>query len=146
MLRFYRQLLAWRRTHPALITGSLKLLPSHPQIVAFERRLETGAMPGSGSRSGSGAAAASSLPARHHGDAALQQRPGRRTVSRTDLQPVQDALLCVFNFSAEPATLTLPRSWKGARVDTGCGLTGAEVRDGVLMLAPWGGAVLGLDR
>ncbi len=140
MLRFYRQLLAWRRTHPALITGSLKLLPSHPQIVAFERQLETGAMPGSGSRSS--AAAASSLPARHHGDAALQKRPDRRTVSHTDLQPVQDALLCVFNFSAEPATLTLPRGWKGARVDTGCGLERAEVRDGRLMLAPWEGAVL----
>jgi len=51
-----------------------------------------------------------------------------------------------FNSSADPATLTLPRGGKGARVDTGCGLTGAEVRDGVLMLAPWGGAVLGLDR
>lgn len=39
MLHFYRQLLAWRKTHPALITGSLKLLPAHPQVVGFERAL-----------------------------------------------------------------------------------------------------------
>ena len=38
-LNFYRHLLAWRRGHPALISGSLELWPRHEQVLAFVRRL-----------------------------------------------------------------------------------------------------------
>ena len=36
-LNFYRQLLQWRRTQPALIHGEQTLLPVHPQVMAFVR-------------------------------------------------------------------------------------------------------------
>ncbi|MDO4636716.1 MAG: alpha-glucosidase family protein [Lautropia sp.] len=94
MLNFYRHLLAWRKTHPALLTGRLKLLPANRQLIAFERRLSN------------------------------------------------DALLCVFNFSAKPARLPLPRGWANAMVDPDSGLSEAEIRRGHLVLHPWAGAVL----
>jgi alpha-glucosidase len=37
LLNFYRQLLAWRKQQSALIDGDIHLLPSHPQLLAFER-------------------------------------------------------------------------------------------------------------
>ncbi|CAD5366264.1 putative alpha-glucosidase [Rubrivivax sp. A210] len=37
LLNFYRQLLAWRRTQPALVHGEMELLPRHPQVLAFVR-------------------------------------------------------------------------------------------------------------
>ncbi|MDO5055885.1 MAG: alpha-glucosidase family protein [Lautropia sp.] len=40
LLHFYRRLLAWRRQHPALIKGSIRVLPAHAQCLAFERRLD----------------------------------------------------------------------------------------------------------
>ncbi|MDO4904345.1 MAG: alpha-glucosidase family protein [Lautropia sp.] len=40
LLHFYRRLLAWRKTHPALIKGTVKVLPSHPQVLGFERQFE----------------------------------------------------------------------------------------------------------
>jgi len=36
-LNYYRQLLQWRRTQPALIHGEQTLLPVHPQVMAFVR-------------------------------------------------------------------------------------------------------------
>jgi alpha-glucosidase len=39
-LNFYRQLLQWRRTKPALIHGEQTLLPVHPQVMAFVREHE----------------------------------------------------------------------------------------------------------
>ncbi|WP_127996332.1 alpha-glucosidase family protein [Piscinibacter defluvii] len=38
LLRHYRQLLAWRRTQPALLHGEMDLLPVHPQVLAYVRR------------------------------------------------------------------------------------------------------------
>ncbi len=40
ILNRYRQLLRWRKMHPALITGDLELLPAHDQVVGFIRRHE----------------------------------------------------------------------------------------------------------
>lgn len=37
MLHFYRQLLHWRRSQPALIKGEQSLLPVHPQVLAYVR-------------------------------------------------------------------------------------------------------------
>lgn len=37
LLAFYTQLLHWRRQQPALIRGTLDLLPLHPQVLAFVR-------------------------------------------------------------------------------------------------------------
>ena len=39
-LNFYRQLLQWRRTQPALIHGEQTLLPVDPQVMAFVREHE----------------------------------------------------------------------------------------------------------
>jgi alpha-glucosidase len=39
-LNFYRRLLQWRRTKPALIHGEQTLLPVHPQVMAFVREHE----------------------------------------------------------------------------------------------------------
>ncbi|HJW13012.1 MAG TPA: alpha-amylase family glycosyl hydrolase, partial [Albitalea sp.] len=36
-LAFYRRLLHWRRGHPALVKGTIELLPTHPQVLAFLR-------------------------------------------------------------------------------------------------------------
>ena len=44
MLNFYRNLLAWRKTHPALLKGRLKLLPTDPQLLGYERRLDDDAL------------------------------------------------------------------------------------------------------
>jgi alpha-glucosidase len=37
LLNFYTQLLMWRRGVPALVKGSMHLLPAHPQVLAFVR-------------------------------------------------------------------------------------------------------------
>jgi alpha-glucosidase len=37
ILNFYTQLLHWRRTVPALVSGSMELLPPHAQVLAFVR-------------------------------------------------------------------------------------------------------------
>jgi alpha-glucosidase len=37
LLKYYTQLLMWRRDQPVLIKGSMKLLQKHPQILAFVR-------------------------------------------------------------------------------------------------------------
>jgi alpha-glucosidase len=37
LLSYYTQLLIWRRGVPALIKGSMQLLPKHPQVLAFVR-------------------------------------------------------------------------------------------------------------
>jgi alpha-glucosidase len=37
LLNYYTQLLMWRRGVPALIKGSMQLLPTHPQVLAFVR-------------------------------------------------------------------------------------------------------------
>ena len=39
LLACYRTLLAWRRTLPALVKGSIQFLDLHPQVLAFERQL-----------------------------------------------------------------------------------------------------------
>ena len=53
-----------------------------------------------------------------------------------------DALLCAFNFSDQPARYPLEGRWANAKPDTGSGLTGARLGDGELLLEPWAGAVL----
>ena len=40
LLHFYRQFLHWRKTQPTLVHGGQRLLPSHPQVLAFEREHE----------------------------------------------------------------------------------------------------------
>jgi alpha-glucosidase len=37
LLHHYRRLLAWRRSQPALVHGSIELLPAHEQVLAFVR-------------------------------------------------------------------------------------------------------------
>ncbi len=37
LLAYYRQLLAWRRAQPALVSGEMRLLPRHEQVLAFVR-------------------------------------------------------------------------------------------------------------
>ncbi|OYQ42581.1 alpha-glucosidase [Rhodoferax sp. TH121] len=37
LLHFYRRLLRWRKAQPALIHGTLSVLPAHPQVLAFVR-------------------------------------------------------------------------------------------------------------
>ena len=37
LLHFYKHLLHWRRTVPALVTGTMQLLPVHPQVLAYVR-------------------------------------------------------------------------------------------------------------
>ena len=37
MLNFYTSLIRWRAQHPALVHGAMRLLPLHPQVLAFER-------------------------------------------------------------------------------------------------------------
>ncbi|HET9646138.1 MAG TPA: alpha-amylase family glycosyl hydrolase, partial [Burkholderiaceae bacterium] len=40
LLHHYTQLLKWRRTHPALVKGSMTLLPRHEQVLAHVREHE----------------------------------------------------------------------------------------------------------
>ncbi|WP_348705242.1 alpha-glucosidase family protein [Acidovorax soli] len=40
LLNFYRTLLRWRKTQPALVSGTLRVLPAHPQVLAFVRSFE----------------------------------------------------------------------------------------------------------
>jgi alpha-glucosidase len=56
-------------------------------------------------------------------------------VRATDSQRV----LCVFNFSDQPATYALPTDCHVAQVLIDSGLTGATLAAGSVDLAPWGG-------
>ncbi len=40
LLNFYRGLLRWRKAQPALVSGTLSVLPAHPQVLAFVRAFE----------------------------------------------------------------------------------------------------------
>ena len=40
LLHFYRNLLRWRKTQPALLSGTLTVLPAHPSVMAFVRALD----------------------------------------------------------------------------------------------------------
>ena len=40
LLHFYRGLLRWRKSQPALVHGTLSVLPAHPQVLAFVRAHE----------------------------------------------------------------------------------------------------------
>ncbi|MDH4449836.1 MAG: alpha-glucosidase family protein [Rhodoferax sp.] len=40
LLHFYRQLLRWRKGRPSLVSGTLEVLPAHPQVLAYVRRHE----------------------------------------------------------------------------------------------------------
>ena len=40
LLVYYRQLLAWRKTQPALLHGDIALLPKHEQVLAYVRSHE----------------------------------------------------------------------------------------------------------
>ncbi|MDQ7745329.1 alpha-glucosidase family protein [Hydrogenophaga pseudoflava] len=51
----------------------------------------------------------------------------------------QQTLLCVFNFSDQPAELTLPAEWQGATVLGGSGLEGAQLNGDTVRCTPWGG-------
>jgi alpha-glucosidase len=44
VLNFTRQFLAWRKSHPALVRGTVSLLPSAEPVLAFERMCENEAM------------------------------------------------------------------------------------------------------
>jgi hypothetical protein len=37
LLQFYKALLRWRKTMPALVTGAMQVLPGHDQVLAFTR-------------------------------------------------------------------------------------------------------------
>lgn len=37
LLHYYQQLLRWRKQHPALTSGTLHVLPAHPQVLAYVR-------------------------------------------------------------------------------------------------------------
>jgi alpha-glucosidase len=91
LLQFYRHLLHWRKTQPAILHGDMQLLAAHPQVFAFLRV--------------------------------------------TDAQRV----LCVFNFSDQPATYALPTDCKVAQVLSDSGLMGATLTGASVDLAPWGG-------
>jgi alpha-glucosidase len=39
LLRFYRQLLRWRKTMPALVSGTMTVLPVHDHVVSFLRQM-----------------------------------------------------------------------------------------------------------
>jgi alpha-glucosidase len=91
LLHFYTQLLHWRRTVPALVVGTMQLLPVHPQVLAFVR--ESG---------------------------------GQR-------------VLCVFNFSDQPAVMNLPSEMGVATPIQQSGLQGATLQQGAVHCAPWGG-------
>ncbi|MDO4636717.1 MAG: alpha-glucosidase family protein [Lautropia sp.] len=51
-------------------------------------------------------------------------------------------VLCVLNFSPESASFRLPKRWTDSVLDTRCGLAGAVLDDDLLLLAPYGGAIL----
>ena len=91
LLKFYRNLLHWRKTQPAILHGDMQLLEVHPQVFAFVRT--------------------------------------------TNLQRV----LCVFNFSGQPAQFALPLDCQSARVLVESGLSGATLGPASVDLAPWGG-------
>jgi alpha-glucosidase len=91
LLQFYRQLLRWRKTQPAILHGDMQLLPVDAQVFAFVRA--------------------------------------------TDAERV----LCVFNFSEQPAHYALPAACQVAQLLGDCGLTGATLAAGKVELAPWGG-------
>ncbi|PQA77007.1 alpha-glucosidase family protein [Rhodoferax sp. TS-BS-61-7] len=40
LLNFYHGLLRWRKNQPALVSGTLTVLPAHPQVLAFVRAFE----------------------------------------------------------------------------------------------------------
>jgi alpha-glucosidase len=40
VLHAWRKFLAWRKAHPALVSGSIRMLPSPDPVLAFERRTE----------------------------------------------------------------------------------------------------------
>jgi alpha-glucosidase len=50
-----------------------------------------------------------------------------------------ERVLCVFNFSDQPAAYVLPANCRVAHVLTESGLTGATLADGSLNLVPWAG-------
>jgi alpha-glucosidase len=91
LLKFYRNLLHWRKTQPAILHGDMQLLEVHTQVFAFVR-------------------------------ASAVQR-----------------VLCVFNFSDQPAHFALPQNCQGARVLEESGLSGATLGPASVTLAPWGG-------
>ena len=91
LLQFYRQLLRWRKTQPAILHGAMQLLPVHAQVFAFVRTSDA------------------------------------------------ERVLCVFNFSAQPAQYALPSDCQVGELLLGSGLQGARVQGGVVALAPWGG-------
>ena len=51
-------------------------------------------------------------------------------------------LLCLFNFSEQPASLPLPTEWTAARVLEGSGLGGAQRDESAVTFQPWGGLFL----
>jgi alpha-glucosidase len=54
----------------------------------------------------------------------------------------QQTLLCVFNFSDQPAELALPGDWQGTTALEGSGLDGARLTGATVNCAPWGGMFL----
>ena len=53
-------------------------------------------------------------------------------------------VLCVFNFSDQPANWPMPAGWETAQTLNGSGLTGAQLDGTTLQLDVWGGAFLHL--
>jgi alpha-glucosidase len=56
----------------------------------------------------------------------------------------QQRVLCVFNFSDQPANWPMPAGWETAQTLNGSGLTGAQLDGTTLQLDAWGGAFLHL--
>ncbi|MDO4683099.1 MAG: alpha-glucosidase family protein [Lautropia sp.] len=81
-------------------------------------------------------------PALIKGEMSLQ--PANAQVLAYQRKHEDQTLLCVFNFSHRKASFELPARWKkDATILTDSGITGAEIRRGKVILAPYGGAVIG---
>ena len=91
LLHFYRCLLQWRRTQPALVDGGMLVIPSDEQVLAYIRACPT-------------------------------QR-----------------ILCVFNFSGNAASWTIPEGHIVSGVLNDSGLSGAHLDSKKIELAPWSG-------
>jgi alpha-glucosidase len=53
-------------------------------------------------------------------------------------------VLCVFNFSAQPVSWSLPNGVMVGELLVESGLTGAELGSGIIHLLAWSGAFIGL--
>ena len=74
-------------------------------------------------------------------DGALEILPADDAVLAYVRSDAKEKLVCVFNFSANPASYTLPAMLANAKPLSGTGLMGATIAGQVVTLAPWAGVV-----